>query len=62
MRCEAVEHDELDEVEWLPGADGNGGLYGAERCPASATPAPHAPIWVDEISGYCARCRQGFAT
>ena len=38
------------------------GLYGAERCPASATPALHMPIYVDETSGYCVRCRQGFVT
>jgi hypothetical protein len=36
------------------------GLFGAELCPASATPAPHAEIWLDETSGYCARCQLGF--
>ena len=35
-------------------------LSSAGRCPASALPAPHAPIWIDATSGYCARCRQGF--
>lgn len=50
-----------DEAEG-DGADNRSGLYGAERCPASATPAPHAEIWVDDVSGYCARCRQGFVT
>lgn len=35
--------------------------YGADRCPASPTPALHVPIWIDETSGYCARCKMGFA-
>jgi hypothetical protein len=35
--------------------------YGADRCPASPTPATHAPIWLDETSGYCARCGLGFS-
>ena len=35
-------------------------LPSAGRCPASAVPAPHAPIWIDATSGYCVRCRQGF--
>lgn len=38
------------------------GFFGEERCPASQTPALHAMIWVDGVSGYCARCRQGFTT
>ena len=40
---------------------GEFGLFGAQRCPASAVPAPHMPIYVDEVSGYCVRCREGFA-
>lgn len=35
--------------------------YGADRCPASPTPALHAPIWTSETEGYCARCKFGFA-
>lgn len=38
------------------------GFYGAERCPASEVPALHIPIYVDQTSGYCVRCRQGFVT
>jgi hypothetical protein len=36
-------------------------LFGAERCPASPTPALHAPIWTSDTEGYCARCKFGFA-
>lgn len=38
------------------------GLFGVQRCPASATPAPHAPLWIDDTSGYCARCHEGFTS
>jgi hypothetical protein len=37
------------------------GLFGIERCPASETPAPHAPIFVDEVTCYCARCKMALA-
>jgi hypothetical protein len=50
-------HDAAEQM-----ADDDNGLYGAERCPASATPAAHVPIYVDETTGYCVRCRQGFVT
>lgn len=48
------------EVYAGPGLDG--APFGAERCPASPTPAPHIPIFLSESEGYCARCRCGFAT
>lgn len=38
------------------------GLFGAERCPASITRAGHAPVWLNETTGYCARCHLGFVT
>jgi hypothetical protein len=34
-----------------------GGLFGIERCPASETPAPNAPLYVDDVTCYCARCK-----
>lgn len=40
----------------------DGGLYGAQRCPASPTRAPHSLIWLTEATGYCARCKCGFQT
>lgn len=39
-----------------------GGLFMRERCPAAETPSFHVPIWLDEMSGYCARCKGGFCT
>jgi hypothetical protein len=42
-------------------ATADGVPYGADRCPASPTPALHIPIWISETEGYCARCRHGFA-
>lgn len=41
-------------------ATDDGVPYGADRCPASPTAAVHMPIWINETSGYCARCRVGF--
>lgn len=41
-------------------ATDDGVPYGADRCPASETPALHVPIYVDDRSGYCVRCRLGF--
>lgn len=43
-------------------AEPAGSFFGGERCPASATPALHTPLYVDERSGYCARCKLGFVT
>ncbi|MBR0855444.1 hypothetical protein [Bradyrhizobium liaoningense] len=42
---------------YLPG---DRGFFGTQHCPAAATPALHAPVFVDEDSGYCARCQEGF--
>ncbi len=39
---------------------GSGGFFSDEYCPASATPALHAPLYLDANTGYCARCQQGF--
>ncbi|MBW7965286.1 hypothetical protein [Bradyrhizobium sp. BR 10261] len=36
------------------------GLFTAQNCPGSATPALHCPIFIDHCSGYCARCQEGF--
>ena len=36
------------------------GFFDAQRCPASPVPALHTPLWLDETSGYCTRCRAGF--
>lgn len=59
MSCEPVEDfEEVDDPAGAAPIDSE--FFGAERCPASATPALHAPIWTDGVSGYCARCRMGF--
>lgn len=39
-----------------------GGMFGVQRCPAALTPAPHALLWLDSTSGYCARCGEGFTS
>lgn len=41
--------------------DPDGGAFGIEYCPASDVPAPHAPIFVDATTCYCARCKMGLA-
>lgn len=56
-KCSACFDEDGEPIEL---AD-DSGLYGAERCPASPTGAPHAPIWLGEQQGYCARCKCGFA-
>jgi hypothetical protein len=38
------------------------GLFSAEMCEASEAPALHAPIFLTEARGYCARCKLGFIT
>jgi len=53
--CEDEANTLLDQ-EWV----GSPGPLKIEHCPASSTPAPHAPIFLDDSSGYCARCKQGF--
>lgn len=69
--CAAKAGTMLDAGDLEPGVylneagdagDVRSGMFGAERCPASQVPALHAPIWIDDSSGYCARCRQGFIT
>jgi hypothetical protein len=62
--CSAcANRDELEEACFLPPrADEPAAFFNAERCPASATPALHAPIWLTESESYCTRCRQGFCT
>ena len=37
------------------------GLFGVEYCPASNTPAPHAPLFIDDVTCYCARCKMELA-
>jgi hypothetical protein len=39
----------------------DGSQFGIELCPASETPAPHAPIFSDATTCYCARCKMGLA-
>ncbi|MEA2991648.1 MAG: hypothetical protein QOD40_568 [Alphaproteobacteria bacterium] len=29
-------------------------------CPASAVPAPHRPLWLNDNKGYCVRCKAEF--
>jgi hypothetical protein len=36
------------------------GFFNQERCRASDIGAVHAPIWIGENTGYCARCGDGF--
>lgn len=36
-------------------------MFGIEYCPASETPAPHQPLFVNETTCYCARCRMELA-
>jgi hypothetical protein len=59
MMCEGFEalHGIPEQADLVTD---DGVAYGADRCPASPTPARHAPIWLDENSGYCARCQLGF--
>lgn len=45
-----------------PASEPRGSFFGEEVCPASTTSALHAPIYLDDVSGYCARCWQGFVT
>jgi hypothetical protein len=58
-KCSACFDQDGDPLE-VAGEDNV--FYGAERCPASPTGAPHTPIWITEVTGYCARCRCGFQT
>jgi hypothetical protein len=59
MTCEPLEDfDDVDDPAGAAPIDSE--FFGAERCPASETPALHAMIWIDASSGYCARCRMGF--
>jgi hypothetical protein len=48
-----------DQGERLATGAAEGGMFGIELCPASETPAPHAPIFADAVTCYCARCRMG---
>lgn len=50
------------DVDGVPFADGaaEGGLFGVEHCPASDTPAPHAPLFTGETEWHCVRCHQQF--
>lgn len=49
--CEAA----IDGGAVLPAA-----TFNRQRCHASPTPAMHTPIFVDQVSGRCARCKIGF--
>ena len=55
--CSACVEDEPIEAIMEP----RGSFFSDEVCPASPTPAVHVPLYLDETSGYCARCRCGFA-
>lgn len=34
-----------------------GGAFGIEHCPASEVPASHVPLFADETTCYCVRCK-----
>jgi hypothetical protein len=51
---------DVDGEPFAVGAD-EGGMFGIERCPASATPAPHLPLFADATNCYCARCKMALA-
>lgn len=53
--CSACEDDTAD-------ISAGGVLFNGERCPESPVGGPHDKLWIDEISGYCVRCRAGFTT
>lgn len=36
------------------------GLFGNQNCPASSRAQTHSLLWLDETTGYCLRCREGF--
>lgn len=38
-----------------------GGLFGFELCPASATPAAHVPLFTGPDACHCARCKMDLA-
>ena len=56
MECEEI----FGIPEQADPATDDGLPYGADRCPASDVPALHVPFWIDEMQGYCVRCRAGF--
>lgn len=64
--CYWVAHDKCsacfdgDGLPYAVGAE-EGGLFGIEACPASPTPAPHLPLFADEVTCYCARCKMELA-
>lgn len=37
-------------------------FYGGERCPASATPASHVPLFTSETEWHCVNCQLAFFT
>ena len=41
-------------------AEEQSGFFNEQLCPASEMPALHAPIFSDQVSGHCARCKLGF--
>jgi hypothetical protein len=68
--CEWVQDDpplcsacaEIDEHLLEEDKPPTPGLFMRERCPMSSRPAFHTPVWLDEGTGYCARCKSGFCT
>jgi hypothetical protein len=58
-KCSACFDEDGEPLELDAGEDS--GLYSVERCPASPSGSPHTPIWLTEATGYCARCKCGFA-
>jgi hypothetical protein len=57
--CSACEDVAADMLADGP-VEATSGFFGEQLCPASATPALHAPIFTDANSGHCARCKLGF--
>lgn len=62
--CAARASTKLDAGELEPGVyvGAEGGTFDQQRCPASRASALHIPFWIDDASGYCARCHTGFMT
>jgi hypothetical protein len=54
--CSACE----DVADDIPPAARATGLFGVQICAASSPPAQCVPLFVDDVSGYCACCKMGF--
>jgi hypothetical protein len=57
-KCSACFDDEGRSL-YATGAN-EGGMFGEEYCPASATPALCLPLYTHAHGGHCARCQRPF--